>query len=229
MMRCHEIQALLSEWLDGELESSRTQDVAAHLDGCAECRRRLEELAVPGRALREMVPQAAPPGFEARLAARLQREGLRGPERRLRGLGASRWRIAALLLLAGVLLVVLVLSFLTPSSLREAQSRLADQAVAPPTSPSLTGVDKPGTVGLAGRCSSPMAGADCWSQSPCSSALECPSPQPMVSSQEPGVSSFESLQLPADTPGRMAGFEVGLAEPELLGSWRAGELELSGS
>lgn len=228
MMRCHEMQPLLSEWLDGELEDASAQEVATHLDGCTDCRRRLEELAVPSRALREIVPQAAPSGFEGRLAARWLQEGIRTPEGPRLRLGAARLRIAALLLSAAVLLAVLVLSFLAPSALRETKPRVADEAV--PTVPSEPmGIEETRMVDAASGCSSPVIGTDCWFQTPCSSELDCPSPEPMARPEESQWPSFESLQLPADTPGRLTGFDVAFGDDGLPGVLLPGELEFSGS
>ena len=90
MMRCHEIQPLLSEWLDEELEEASAQDVAAHLDSCSECLGRLEELEAPSRALRDMVPSAAPPLSSI--------SGLIGAGSRLSGVHSGstpKWRQAA--------------------------------------------------------------------------------------------------------------------------------------
>lgn len=57
-MSCHEIQELLSEFVDGDLESSQQIEVERHLEGCATCRAdvaALRELVDSARALRRDV------------------------------------------------------------------------------------------------------------------------------------------------------------------------------
>lgn len=57
-MSCHEIQDLLSEYVDGDLESSQRVEVEEHLEGCAPCRAEataLRELVDSARALRRDV------------------------------------------------------------------------------------------------------------------------------------------------------------------------------
>lgn len=48
-MSCEEIRPLIAGYLDGELPSDDREHVEAHVDGCAECTRELEEQ----RALKE--------------------------------------------------------------------------------------------------------------------------------------------------------------------------------
>ena len=57
-MSCHEMQDLLSEYVDGDLESSQRIGVEEHLECCAPCRAEvaaLRELVDSARALRRDV------------------------------------------------------------------------------------------------------------------------------------------------------------------------------
>lgn len=44
MEACHEIEAMLSAYLDGELTQQRRQQVELHVEACSECRSTLDEL-----------------------------------------------------------------------------------------------------------------------------------------------------------------------------------------
>lgn len=53
-MNCKDLEALLDPYLDGELDAAQRGGVEQHLEGCAACRRRLEDL----RALHEALQSA---------------------------------------------------------------------------------------------------------------------------------------------------------------------------
>jgi anti-sigma factor RsiW len=72
-MRCGEVLAELSDYLDGDLARDRVTQVEAHLRGCDACERFGKEFAAAVHALRRgaLLPAVEPEVFE-RLRARLQ-------------------------------------------------------------------------------------------------------------------------------------------------------------
>jgi anti-sigma factor RsiW len=69
---CSEVKELLSAFLDGELEEAPRRGVAAHLKGCAACRREMQLLASLDEALGRLSAPAAP-DVAGRVLARLHR------------------------------------------------------------------------------------------------------------------------------------------------------------
>lgn len=72
-IRCTEVLARLSDYLDGELTSSKVSQVQAHLRGCDWCERFGHHMGeVVGRLRRELgAPPPAEPDVARRLMARL--------------------------------------------------------------------------------------------------------------------------------------------------------------
>jgi anti-sigma factor RsiW len=64
---CHEVEGLLSAYLDGELESAVSASVRDHADTCAGCRQRLANLESIGRMVRRAPYYQTPDGLRARL------------------------------------------------------------------------------------------------------------------------------------------------------------------
>jgi hypothetical protein len=99
----------LSAYLDGEILVTERQAIDVHLRECAECARRLEELAAVDEAARRM-PLPEPPGyfeaFPARLRERLGREQPSAAPVHWR-LPAWTWAAAAALFLAVITPAVL--------------------------------------------------------------------------------------------------------------------------
>ena len=62
-MTCPETRDLLSAWLDQALDAHEREQVEAHLAGCPECRRELEELRSTVSILSRVEPARAPVGF----------------------------------------------------------------------------------------------------------------------------------------------------------------------
>jgi putative zinc finger protein len=91
----------ISAFLDGELEENERTGVVRHLEACAECNARLEELAAVDR-LAASVPVEAPEGYFDRFASRV-RDRIRKPARRR--IVAPAWLLTAA---AAVLLAVTV-------------------------------------------------------------------------------------------------------------------------
>jgi hypothetical protein len=89
-MRCDELQELVAELALGVADGKSRADALAHLSGCPECRRAVQELAGVSDALLLLAPEHEPsPGFELEV---LDRVGLRPQtlQRRIR-----RWIPAA--------------------------------------------------------------------------------------------------------------------------------------
>jgi anti-sigma factor RsiW len=64
---CHDVEGLLSGYLDGELEPGVSTSVRDHVDGCAACRQRLANLESIGRMVRRAPYYEAPDALRARL------------------------------------------------------------------------------------------------------------------------------------------------------------------
>ncbi len=73
-LHCGEVQADLTESLDGRLSFGRAQQIEEHLSECESCRRLSEEIAAAVRAVRELPDEPLDPEVEARLFARLYPE-----------------------------------------------------------------------------------------------------------------------------------------------------------
>lgn len=122
----------LSPFLDGELDAREREEVARHVDGCAECARLLEELAAVDRlAAGEPVP--APEGYFDAFAGRVRE--------RIRGASASRrprvfepaWLLAAAALVVAVVAPVLLRE--GPTSAPQSDALVAPAPAAPAASP----------------------------------------------------------------------------------------------
>lgn len=66
-MTCHDAREHLSAYLDDALAPEERREIAAHLDGCAECRRELARLEGTVALLRRVEPARAPVGFVDRV------------------------------------------------------------------------------------------------------------------------------------------------------------------
>ena len=73
-LHCGEVQADLTESLDGRLSLGRAERIEEHLAECDACRRLCEEIAAAVRAVRELPDEPLDPEVEARLFARLYPE-----------------------------------------------------------------------------------------------------------------------------------------------------------
>lgn len=75
-LRCREVLAELSAYLDGELTPERRRHIEEHLKGCDWCERFGGEFAGMVTAFREALSQPAPPSSEVqrRLLERLREE-----------------------------------------------------------------------------------------------------------------------------------------------------------
>jgi anti-sigma factor RsiW len=78
-LHCGEVEADLTESLDGRLSLGRAQRIEEHLSECAGCRRLHEEIAAAMRAVRELPEEPLDPEVEERLFARLYSEEILPP------------------------------------------------------------------------------------------------------------------------------------------------------
>ncbi len=72
-MECPEIKELLSEYVDGVLDSEKSARVARHLESCADCRDELDALGRVIRSLGSMGVMKAPDGFMEEVHQRIER------------------------------------------------------------------------------------------------------------------------------------------------------------
>lgn len=73
-LRCSEVLAGLSDYLDGDLEPAARAQVEEHLAGCDMCERFGGEMASTVAAVRKKLATPAPPAVLDRLHERLRRE-----------------------------------------------------------------------------------------------------------------------------------------------------------
>ncbi len=80
-IRCGEVLAELSDYLDGELAPARRTQVDAHLLGCDACERFGSRFSAALRAIRQSGsgPSGDEPGVYERLGARLHQAVKEGP------------------------------------------------------------------------------------------------------------------------------------------------------
>jgi hypothetical protein len=99
MITCADIAAVAPDLALGTLSGEERADALAHLDSCRRCREIVDEIASTVDVVASLAPPADPPaGFEERVLARLEDEGVRRARRVPRRLLA-----AAAVLVAGVL------------------------------------------------------------------------------------------------------------------------------
>ena len=113
-------EALLNEYLDGELDPARQPALFAHLADCADCRAQFDALLAFRLAARQE-PLAVPASADAALFARLdtaRRQTRRAPDRRADRAplgGALRRRVSVGAALAVAVLAVVIGTILAPS------------------------------------------------------------------------------------------------------------------
>jgi anti-sigma factor RsiW len=74
-MNCEESRRLLNAFADNELELTAAMEIQLHLEGCAECRQRVESLREMAALVRERAPTFETPGyFRTRIRASLGAE-----------------------------------------------------------------------------------------------------------------------------------------------------------
>lgn len=71
---CVWVRQSLDAFADGELDAGHAVDVEAHLEGCTECRSRLEAEQLCRRSLKRIVRRPAPEALREKLRARLEAE-----------------------------------------------------------------------------------------------------------------------------------------------------------
>ena len=70
-MRCRECELLLWAFIDAELPPAQRREVAAHLEGCAQCARAYEQLRAFPLQIGQLQLATPPPDFSARLMERI--------------------------------------------------------------------------------------------------------------------------------------------------------------
>jgi anti-sigma factor RsiW len=144
MSGCNQIQASFNDYLDGRLNGREMQQIAAHLDACAECGREWESLRRTQAALATLGPAPEPKDLLLKIRVAISRERARSRHSRLEGfslawkntlgpfvLQASAGFASAVLLLGTV--IVLVGMFTGPEA---AQAR-TDEPLGGATAPRL--------------------------------------------------------------------------------------------
>ncbi len=107
-MTCARVRGRLSEWLDGELEPAAARAVSTHLQGCAECTRRADELRAVSSLLAGLPRLEARDSVAAQVLDRLEMETeTRRPALAVlfRGFAAARPLMLPSLVPAGLILV----------------------------------------------------------------------------------------------------------------------------
>jgi anti-sigma factor RsiW len=91
-MTCHEIERLIDPYVDDELSPDDTARVAAHVEQCAACRRRLDEREALGRLIRTVPYHRASERLRQSVTTTRDRVGL--PRR------AIAWAAAAMVIIS---------------------------------------------------------------------------------------------------------------------------------
>ena len=125
-MNCNDVNAVLAEYHDGELDLAQSRGLEQHLQGCASCTARRDDLDRLRRSIRREAPyHAAPEALRRRIAASLPAPVRSGPSPR-----AQRWRWLSAGGLAGVAATVFAWVIGGAVIERYDVDTLADEAVA---------------------------------------------------------------------------------------------------
>jgi hypothetical protein len=136
-MNHEQVQALLSDYLEGTLEAGQAKEIDEHLEACADCKGELTLLRRALALVHELPPVEAPPHFGARLKRKARKAGLfdarkrRGIPRHLVPFEA----IMVVLLAAMGALVIFMLMFY--SKLQELEVETKPVAILVQTNPEL--------------------------------------------------------------------------------------------
>ncbi len=118
---CDEIRSRLSAYHDGEIPADARARIEAHVARCAACHEELDAITRVARLVADATA-AAGPGFDARLATRLE------TKRRAEDLWARRGRLARRMSLAAAAVLVAALVGLGPTLLRADRAGFAPQS-----------------------------------------------------------------------------------------------------
>ncbi|MCC7049643.1 MAG: anti-sigma factor [Alphaproteobacteria bacterium] len=120
-MECKEVAGLADAFVDGELDAPRRAAVAAHLLGCMDCRRLVDETRTMVEAIRDQAPYSpAPAALAERIAAAAEAPAIAlppyVPDRRANARQRARqWSLAAAFLAVAVLSSVATYRFTVPA------------------------------------------------------------------------------------------------------------------
>lgn len=81
-MRCEEFEEVLSEYIEGDIEQERAEQVEIHLLNCPSCGATLRGVQQVRLVLRSLGRQRPPACFESALASSLQEETVTGSRQR---------------------------------------------------------------------------------------------------------------------------------------------------
>ena len=117
-MNCARLTQVLDAWIDGELDSTTTADIQAHVDACTACAALEGQRRTLSAAIREDAPRyAAPPGLRLRVSRAIRRED---------GRSAPTWAQAGAIAACAALLSALLTFWLLQP---ETEARLNEQVV----------------------------------------------------------------------------------------------------
>ena len=74
-MKCDEVQNSLSDFFEGSLSTEEINEIQSHLSACSRCQGEAEKLTQTRRAVKNLSPVQAPPGFSQRVMAQVGEEG----------------------------------------------------------------------------------------------------------------------------------------------------------
>lgn len=134
-MKCDDVRARLTGYLDGELEGDRGSAVRGHLRGCEACRQAALDEAALRDGLRALPPIDPPPSLWAGVQARLAAAEVADAERPAWRRALARWAPQLRLGLAGVALAAAALLLVWHTRHRAAEPALPAVASQTPVAP----------------------------------------------------------------------------------------------
>jgi hypothetical protein len=109
--KCHHIRQLLSEYIDGALDSSKMTAVTEHLHACEDCSRRYEALKSLISSMRNITPVKAPDNFLDKIHDRIKAPSLLDKIRELLSFKRIGFPVEAAAFAATAILILFVFYF----------------------------------------------------------------------------------------------------------------------
>jgi hypothetical protein len=203
-MKCSKAQAILTQYLDGELTEKAQAAIARHLEGCVPCRRELESLRAADDALQLLAAVEPAPDLTSDLRRRLDSVPA----------GGVRWVPAALAAGVAVLLVVLCIRLVPPrASLPEPSPSPAQQALAPVATVPPPIAAEPADVQP--QSPAPIAQTPTAAPPPARRSADVPSaPSEPSSPEAPPAETAKAPPPPVETASAPDGLVLVLGEPQ---------------
>jgi anti-sigma factor RsiW len=142
MNGCNQVQASLTDYLDGRLNGRQMQEIAAHLSGCRDCAQEWQSLRGLHSTLAAMGPLPAPASLPLRIRVAISQERARSLRSPFAGL-AMAWKnsigpfllqagagLASAVLLMGTV-IILITMFAQPESAQATPDEPLGNASAP--------------------------------------------------------------------------------------------------